>query len=335
MVESSDFTLYTSHKLPVVQTKPIPSEGRGAIAQNEPNFGELVGWAQVAAAQTNPICHPAARKTIAGRGPWRCHPARGNCAKQTQFPATPGGSGPKGRGTRGEICKTNPIRGHAARDEAWGRGAMAPNKPNLGERSGRGQGAHGTNKANSPPAGYPTIPSFLYSPDPDCAKQTQFAATPRETGPGDGGQTCETNPISGGWSAGPRGRCTNKPNSPPSGQEDRRRPEALAMPRRQEQLRQTNPIPGYGGGTGRGVDHAKQSQFPCLWIQDHGQSLPPRRRGMPVPRQASGDARPTRRAVRHRAVGDSQGGGNAVCWPDTPGPLEWPVRARRGVTSRH
>ncbi len=35
------------------------------------------------------------------------------CAKQTQFPAGPGGAGPEERGARNEMCKTNPIGGSA------------------------------------------------------------------------------------------------------------------------------------------------------------------------------------------------------------------------------
>jgi hypothetical protein len=34
---------------------------------------------------------------------------RVNCAKRTQFAAGPGGTGPQGRGTRGQSCETNPI----------------------------------------------------------------------------------------------------------------------------------------------------------------------------------------------------------------------------------
>ena len=77
------------------QTKPIspgwPGPG-GPMVRNKPNFGKLVGWAGGAAVQTNPIRRPACGEAKAGRRPGQRRPPRGNCAKQTQFPATPGGS---------------------------------------------------------------------------------------------------------------------------------------------------------------------------------------------------------------------------------------------------
>ncbi len=43
------------------------------------------------------------------------------------------------RSRRGQLCQTNPIRGRAGRDEAEGRGAIAPNEPNFGQPNGRNQ----------------------------------------------------------------------------------------------------------------------------------------------------------------------------------------------------
>jgi hypothetical protein len=84
------------------KTNPISPVGRGPggrNVQNEPNF------------------RPARL-----RGTF-------DCAKQTQFPATPRGTRPQGRGTRRQMCKTNPISGYAGgtRPGGGGRGAIVRN----------------------------------------------------------------------------------------------------------------------------------------------------------------------------------------------------------------
>jgi hypothetical protein len=145
-----------------------PGTGRSA--------GRLYKPRRAAALRAKPI-PSAPTGTVGGRQGRRWSATGDNRAKQTQFAATP-------RGTRPE-----------------GRGAIAQNEPNFGQRIGRGQGAHGTNRANLPPGGHRTIPSLHHSSIP---------SRPR---------LCETNPISGkaGWGAawGTRGvgSCTNKPNS--------------------------------------------------------------------------------------------------------------------------
>ena len=120
-------------------------------------------------------------------------PRRAKCAKRTQFPVRPGGAGPEGRGTRVQLCETNPIRhpgqargvpagAYRAKQTQFGadgqgrpssrpealamppqRKAMASNKPNSRRRC-PGQGRRGVgrgrivqNKPNSGPYADPEI----------------------------------------------------------------------------------------------------------------------------------------------------------------------------------
>jgi len=156
-------------------------------------------------------------------------------AKRTQFPAGPGGTRPQGRRAKGkcakrtqfrgrgawdawQMCKTNPIWAERPRMGAGGarrpgrakdaKRTQFPARPEgRGTRANRakrtqfrradrpGPGAGGTDKANLPPAGYPTIPLFHHSSSPiPCL-------------------SCETNPI-GGSPAGVQGPIVqNEPNS--------------------------------------------------------------------------------------------------------------------------
>ena len=74
--------------------------------------------------------------------------------------------------------ETKPIRGHRGWARPERRGAIAPNKPNFGERTGWGQRPRGTNKANLPPGGREDHrrPEALAMPrrKGNCVKQTQF-----------------------------------------------------------------------------------------------------------------------------------------------------------------
>ena len=73
-------------------------------------------------------------------------------AKQSQFPAMPGGTGPEGRGTWGRICQTNPMWQVGCAPE----GEMRETNPISGWRD----------------ALHSTIPAF--QSDADCAKRSQF-----------------------------------------------------------------------------------------------------------------------------------------------------------------
>ena len=156
-----------SSPMPFVQNEPNSRHGRagrgrrdvgrGANVQNEPNFRRGRAGrghrAQDAGqlCKTNPISGAAERDGAKGRR------TRANCAKRTQFPVGPSGTGPQGRGTWSKTCKTNPI---------WpGRGRA---RPPVGERCK-------TNQICRPPhrgqeqvgRGRPT------HEEPTCAERTQ------------------------------------------------------------------------------------------------------------------------------------------------------------------
>jgi hypothetical protein len=71
--------------------------------------------------QTKPISGGAERRAKAGRersyGEWHI---RWASAKQSQFPAVPGGQGHEGTWDDGRSCETKPIPGYAGRDGAGG-----------------------------------------------------------------------------------------------------------------------------------------------------------------------------------------------------------------------
>jgi hypothetical protein len=201
---------------PVVQTNPIRRSQSCKTVQTKPIAG-YTRWvgphgARGETCKTKPIPGHAARDEAWGM--------RGNRAKQTQFRGVgrlgPGAAvqtnpisggagwvGPQGAWAR--ICKTNPIRGRT------GRGAMAPNKPNFGERTGRGQGGprykqspfaadrtHRVKQSQFPPGrcrarACPELAEGTPNPrsgrgqaprraEGNCAKQSQFPAT--RVGPG-------------------------------------------------------------------------------------------------------------------------------------------------------
>ena len=152
---------------PVVQTNQI---GRSELCETNPNWR---GVGRGRPTYQEPIVQNKAKLGQDGiSGGRRIREA--NCAKRTQFPAGPSGTG------------------------LGGRGAIVRNEPNFGERTGRG--ARGPNKPNLPPAGYPTIPLFHHSSIPircRLCKRSQFAATPRGTGPAGQGAKVQNKPNFG------------------------------------------------------------------------------------------------------------------------------------------
>jgi hypothetical protein len=142
------------------ETKPI--------VQNEPNFARAPGNGRRRSGQ--PRAKRAKRTQLDPASPgsgW------GKDAKRTQFPAERGCTGPQGRGTRGQLCKMNPIPG------GW------------------------------PAGGTPIFHDSIIPPfqsDANCAKRTQFGPVwePRpwkyaKKSGGDAQPTkrrmCKTNPI--------------------------------------------------------------------------------------------------------------------------------------------
>jgi hypothetical protein len=158
------------------ETKPIPGGAAGKNVQNEPNLAA-------------------------------------SCAKRTQFPAPPGGTGLQGRATRGESCQTNPIsatpRGTGILPVAQNHGQDADPKREL-SRLGTRAPATGT------PDGIATSLSETW--DHSCKTNPIPGEAGRDeaTGAWDGGKSCKTNPISGpaGWPrlGGQGVNMQNKPN---------------------------------------------------------------------------------------------------------------------------
>jgi hypothetical protein len=235
------------------ETNPIWLVGRGPRGRNvrnEPNFGEVSSLkCQVLSesCKTNPIprlriadsgqtcggtpaLRPAAssprrpivqnKANFTGRPGPQGRGTRGNCAKRTQFPATPGGT----RAAKLRIFDFGlrieyrvGLGPPGLRPSGRWPGGGCTNKPNLppaGGQSRRGDLLRQTNPICAAPAvgtvHHSPIPSFQDSNSPArsrgayCAKQSQFPAVPGGTGPqgrGTRGQSCETNPISRLWIA--------------------------------------------------------------------------------------------------------------------------------------
>jgi hypothetical protein len=152
-------------------------------------------------------------------------PQTARCTNKANFRRGPGGSGAKGRGTRGEICKTNPIRGYAGWDEARGtRGRWRQTNPI--SRSGPA-GAKGFTVQTKPICRRPGTSPFhcsiipVFQSDRDGAKQTQFAATPRDEAWGRGANVRNKPNFGGlvGWAQGPLYKQTQfaaqRPRRPP------------------------------------------------------------------------------------------------------------------------
>ncbi len=181
--------------------------GRGANAQNEAKPGQtgVSGGRRV----RGTCCAKRtqfARRGLAGQGlgTWD----KGQMRKTNPIcPATSGGTGPAGQGTRGRCAK----RTQFARQGQPGRG-----------RRGVGRGANAQNEAKPGQAG---APGGRRVGGTCCAKRTQFARRGRAgqgLGTWDEGQMRKTNPIcpatSGGTGPagqGTRGRCAKRSQFPP------------------------------------------------------------------------------------------------------------------------
>jgi len=172
-----------------------------------------------------------------------------NVNKQSQFPATPGGTGPAGRGPWA-VVQTNPISGGvpSLKCQAGREGQVRQTKPNLGKlgylRAGARLEPMVQNKANCGRPGGRDIPLFHYSTIPSfqCRRrrlcQTNPIArsgAPRRcpAGPGGARGVVQTNPIPAlvpirrsafpGHPPYQRGNCAKQTQfSPPGGQAGRR-----------------------------------------------------------------------------------------------------------------
>jgi hypothetical protein len=170
------------------ETKPIPRfriADCGLRIQDGPAAGHLPARARAGGLyETKPIPGLAGRdegqmrktKPNVGRMGYLGEDARGKRAKRTQFP----GRSPVGRGYRdvgqGAIVRNKPNL--AGRPEPGGRNMQ--DKPNLPRAGSPGPIDHAEQSQLGWPR-YPNIPAF--QPDADCAKQTQFRATPGRTRP--------------------------------------------------------------------------------------------------------------------------------------------------------
>jgi hypothetical protein len=229
MAVSSDFTLYTYHDLPLVQTKPIPG------GRDTPLFRcSIIPPFQAdafRAKRTQFLATPDGTRPE-GRGP------AGNCAKQSQF------CGPAG-GPEGEMCEKNPILGE-----------LRSARPCLAGRAP----VHAKQTQFGPPGGRP------WSPGEENVRNERNLDQP---GQGADGRKMQNEPNSGrrqperGQRDVGRGpMCRTKPISPAPGRRGRRIVQNEAS---LEGLScETNPISPAGTrpeGRGTRGDGAKQSQF--------------------------------------------------------------------------
>ena len=185
------------------------------------------------------------------------HPTRGRiCAKQTHF--SPAGAGRPGY-REGQTCETNPIlRLRIGTDP---RRDAPSHLPPRGPRRRNAQNKPNLHLGRSIGGASPTLRVGAFAPNKPNSARSAGRPGHRE------GQTCETNPIR-------RATVPNKANSRP-------RPGGTG-PRGQRPTCKTNPMSGNRPGRPE-VPLYKQSQF---W-----QSLPPRRRGMPMLRRIDGRCR--------------------------------------------
>jgi hypothetical protein len=171
-----------------------PSPLPGRLCPTNTNLGNLGYLGEMTAGtnegqmrQTNPIWATARRRAKTWQE--RSYDQSGlqrALEKQSQFPATPGGTGPQGRGTRGQMCKTNPIprlrlSDHVIASEARQCGLRIGHRPGAGRPLwAAGPEASCTSKPNLRRPGGRDTPSFHYSSVPTFqsdayrAKQTQF-----------------------------------------------------------------------------------------------------------------------------------------------------------------
>jgi hypothetical protein len=138
------------------------SQFGGRDMRNEPNFGR--------GGRREP---PSFQYSIIP--PFR---SNADCAKRTQFPAGPGGTGPQGRGTWvkcakqtqfGRLCRAAFPRPSTLRPRPWAGGGCAKRTQFRAEPGGPGLGGQGTNvqnEANLRRARYPIIPVFYRSTIP-------------------------------------------------------------------------------------------------------------------------------------------------------------------------
>jgi hypothetical protein len=150
---------------PVVQTNQI---GRSELCETNPNWR---GVGRGRPTYQEPIVQNKAKLGQDGTSGGR-RIREANCAKRTQFPA-----GPSGTGLGGRLCETNPIS-----ESGPAGGPVVQTNPIC-------------RRPDTPPFRSSIIPVF--QSDADYAKRSQFAATPRGTGPAGQGAKVQNKPNFG------------------------------------------------------------------------------------------------------------------------------------------
>ena len=263
------------------KTNPISGgagwgERRGVNAQNEPNLGPAVrGWACTGrpgtsarvdcAKQTNSSISDCGLGTALRRDGrlTACHlrPAQANCAKQSQFPATPGGTGPGGRGPWDKCANRTQFPATARGPRLGERGPWSVVQTN--PISGAGPGTPPSTLRPRPPA-KPIVRNKPNSDrghvrDKSCMGKDLWCIIHAEdfgkTKPiaGVAGRSFPGARPSGLWP--PSVGCTNKPNWPPADRQAGPWLEAIVRNKPNLSIAQNEPNSRQGrvGGGPRGV----------------------------------------------------------------------------------